>query len=102
MEEAGILEKITRSGFCYPALNQVEKNCDEGEPEDRFRGDCWDHVAFDPEHRLVVSVVPRERTAESVQELVGDVKERLGGRIPGLITTDEYSASEGAILEAFG
>src|SRR5271157_5299714 len=79
-----------------------EKNCDEGEPEDRFRGDCWDHVAFDPEHRLVVSVVPGERTAESVQELVGDVKERLGGRIPGLITTDEYSASEGAILEAFG
>ena len=76
-----------------------EKNCDEGEPEDRFRGDCWDHVAFDPEHGLVVSVVPGERTAESVQELVGDVKERLGGRIPGLITTDEYSAYEGAILE---
>ena len=25
MEEAGILEKITRSGFCYPALNQVER-----------------------------------------------------------------------------
>jgi hypothetical protein len=24
MEEAGILEKISRSGFCYPALNQVE------------------------------------------------------------------------------
>jgi len=47
-------------------------------------------------------VVPGERTAESVQELVGDVKERLGGRIPGLITTDEYSAYEGAILEAFG
>ena len=23
MEEAGILEKITRSGFCYPALNQA-------------------------------------------------------------------------------
>ena len=79
-----------------------EKNCDEDDPEDRFRGDCWDHVAFDPEHRLVVSVVPGERTAESVQELVGDVKERLGGRAPELITTDEYSAYEGAILEAFG
>ena len=25
MEEAGILEKITCSGFCYPALNQVGK-----------------------------------------------------------------------------
>jgi IS1 family transposase len=79
-----------------------EKNCDEDDPEDRFRGDCWDHVAFDPEHRLVVSVVPGERTAESVQELVNDVKGRLGGRAPELITTDEYSAYEGAILEAFG
>ena len=59
-------------------------------------------MAFDPEHRLVVSVVPGERTAESVQELVTDVKERLDGRVPELITTDEYSAYEGAILEAFG
>jgi IS1 family transposase/transposase-like protein len=79
-----------------------EKNCDEDDPEDRFRGDCWDHVAFDPEHRLVVSVVPGERTAESVQELVDDVKGRLGGRAPELITTDEHSAYERAILEAFG
>ena len=79
-----------------------EKNCDEDAPEDRFRGDCWDHVAFDPEHRLVVSVVPGERTAESVRELVDDVKGRLGGRTPELITTDGYSAYEGAILEAFG
>ncbi len=79
-----------------------EKNCDEDDPEDRFRGGCWDHVAFDPEHRLVVSVVPGERTAESVRELVDDVKGRLGGRTPELITTDEYSAYEGAILEAFG
>jgi IS1 family transposase/transposase-like protein len=79
-----------------------ERNCDEDDPEDRFRGDCWDHVALDPEHRLVVSVVPGERTAESVRELVNDVKGRLGGRVPELITTDEYSAYEGAILEAFG
>jgi IS1 family transposase len=79
-----------------------EKNCDDDDPEDQFRGDCWDHVAFDPEHRLVVSVVPGERTTESVQELVGDVKGRLGGRTPALITTDDYSAYEGAILEAFG
>jgi IS1 family transposase/transposase-like protein len=79
-----------------------EKNRDEDDPEDRFRGDCWDHVAFDPEHRLVVSVIPGERTAESAQELVLDVKERLGGRTPALITTDEYAPYEGAILAAFG
>ena len=79
-----------------------EKNCDEDDPEDQFRGDCWDHVAFDPEHRLVVSVIPGERTSESAEELVADVKERLGDRTPGLITTDEYAPYEGAILEAFG
>jgi IS1 family transposase/transposase-like protein len=79
-----------------------EKDCHDDDPEDRFRGDCWDHVAFDPEHRLVVAVVPGERTAESVQELVNDVKGRLEGRAPALITTDEYSAYERAILEAFG
>ena len=79
-----------------------EKNCDEDDPEDRFRGDCWDHVAFDPEHRLVVAVVPGERTTESVAELVTEVKERLGGRTPELITTDEYAPYRGAILEAFG
>ena len=50
----------------------------------------------------MVAVVPGERTTESVQELVDDVKERLDGRVPALITTDEYSAYEGAILEAFG
>jgi IS1 family transposase/transposase-like protein len=79
-----------------------EKNCDEDDPEDQLRGDCWDHVAFDPEHRLVVAVVPGERTAESVPELVGEVKGRLDGRAPDLITTDEYAPYEGAILEAFG
>jgi IS1 family transposase len=79
-----------------------EANCDEDDPEDRFRGDCWDHVAFDPEHRLVVSVVPGERTSESVKELVAEVKGRLDGRTPELITTDEYAPYEGAILEAFG
>jgi IS1 family transposase len=79
-----------------------EKNCDADDPEDRFRGDCWDHVAFDPEHRLVLTVIPEERTAETVQELVADVKERLEGRTPELITTDEYAPYQGAILETFG
>jgi hypothetical protein len=67
------------------------KNCDEDDPEDRSRGDRWDQVAFDPEHWLVVSVIPGERTAESVAGLVRDVKERSGGRAPNLITTDEYA-----------
>jgi len=38
-----------------------EKNCDPDDPADARRGDCWDHVALDPEHRLVVAVVPGSR-----------------------------------------
>jgi IS1 family transposase len=51
---------------------------------------------------LVVSVVPGKRTAEHVQELVQDFKRRTGGRLMNLLTSDEYSAYEGAILEAYG
>jgi IS1 family transposase len=57
---------------------------------------------LDPEHRLVVSVVPGKRTAENVQELVQDFRRRTEGRIPNLITTDEYPAYETAILKAYG
>jgi IS1 family transposase len=79
-----------------------EKNCDPDDPADDRCGDHWDHVAFDPEHRLVVSVVPGERTAANVQALVQDFRQRTQGRIPNLITTDEYPAYETAILEAYG
>ena len=39
---------------------QKRKNCDPENPDDDKQGDHWDHVALDPEHRLVVSVVPGE------------------------------------------
>ena len=59
-------------------------------------------MAFDPESRLVVSVVPGERTAENVAAVVEDFKRRTGGRMMDLITTDGYPAYEEAILEAYG
>jgi hypothetical protein len=37
----------------------VGKKAEHCDPADARRGDSWDHVAFDPEHRLVVAVVPR-------------------------------------------
>ena len=83
-------------------VGKKEKNCDPDDPEDQQQGDHWDHVGLDAEHRLVLSVVPGKRTAENVQELVDDVKERMGGRLPDLITTDEYAAYETAILHAYG
>ena len=64
------------------------------------KGDTWDHVAIDAESRLVLCVVPGERTAENVVSVVEDVKRRTGGRLMDLITTDGYSAYESAILGA--
>lgn len=83
-------------------VGKKEKNCDPNDPDDDQQGDNWDHVAFDPEHRLVVSVVPGKRTSENVQTLINDFKERTEGRIMNLMTTDEYPVYETEILEAYG
>jgi len=56
----------------------------------------------DPEHRLVLCTVPGKRSAEKVGELVADVKDRLGGRVPRLVTTDEYAPYRQAVLDAWG
>jgi len=79
-----------------------EKNCNPGNPDHDHCGDHWDHVAFDPEHRLVVSVVAGKRTAKNVEALVGEFKARTGGRMMSLIVSDEYPAYTGAILNAYG
>jgi IS1 family transposase len=79
-----------------------EKNCDPTDPADDRKGDTWDHVAIDAESRLVVSVVPGERTSENVVEVVEDFKRRTGGRLMNLMTTDGYPAYEEAILAAYG
>ena len=57
-------------------MGKKEKHCDPADPADAKQGDNWDHVALDPEHRLVVSVVPGKRTVENVEALVQDFKER--------------------------
>ena len=79
-----------------------EARCDPADPADDRKGDHWDHVALDPDHRLVVSVVPGKRTAENAEELVRDFRRRTTGRLMDLITTDEYAPYRGAILEAYG
>jgi IS1 family transposase len=83
-------------------VGKKEKNCDPDEPDDAHQGDHWDHVAFDPEHRLVVSVVPGKRTSDNVRLLVNDFKARTGGRLMNLMTTDEYPVYATEILEAYG
>ena len=81
---------------------QKQEHCDPDDPADDHHGDWWDHVAYDPEHRLVVSVVPGARDSESVEAVVTDFQRRTEGRVMDLMTSDDYPVYETAILHAYG
>lgn len=83
-------------------MAKKEKNCDRGQEADDFQGDCWDHLAFDPEHRLVVSLTCGRRTEELTFNLVADFYERTGGRVMDVMITDEYATYAAAIREVYG
>ena len=59
-------------------------------------------MACDPEHRLVVAVVPGGRDVEGTEALVGEFRRRTGGRVMRLMTSDAYPAYETAIPDAYG
>jgi hypothetical protein len=82
-------------------VHTKQKNCDPTDPADDHKGDWWDHVAYDPEHRLVLAVVPGARTIENAEKVVAEVKDRLGVQPPALMTSDEYPAYESAIRTTF-
>jgi IS1 family transposase len=69
-----------------------QAHCDEEDADDHTKGDCWDHVAFDSEHRLVLGVVFGKRSGTRILKLMQRVREQLEGRIPRLVTSDEYKA----------
>ena len=50
----------------------------------------------------MVSLVVGKRTAEATHQLVADFRQRTGGRLPWLITSDEYPVSADAIRTAYG
>ena len=83
-------------------MGKKEKHCDRDDPDDDDQGDCWDHVALDPEHRLVVSLVTGRRTDGHAQLLVEDFHRRTHGRLMNLMTSDENPAYATAILETYG
>ena len=82
-------------------MGKKQKNCDPTNPEDDHCGDYWDHVAFDPEHKLVLAVVPGARTEENARAIVAEVKQRSGCEPPAFLTSDEYPAYATAIEETF-
>jgi IS1 family transposase len=80
-------------------VGKKEKHCD---PDDDDRGDCWDHVAYDPEHRLVVSAAVGRQSGEHTRLLVEDFHRRTRGRLMDLMTSDENPAYAEAIREVYG
>ena len=80
-------------------VHKKQKNC---VPDDARCGDCWDHVALDPESRLVVSVVVGKRTTEATRALVWDFRRRTGSRVMRLMTSDEYPVYADVIRDAYG
>lgn len=83
-------------------VGKKEKHCDKDDPADVGHGDHWDHVAYDPQHRLVLAVVPGKRSAENVEKVVAEFKQRTDEKAIRLLTSDEYKPYTGAILNAYG
>jgi hypothetical protein len=83
-------------------VGKKPEHCEPAEPADAQLGEWWDHIAYDPEHRLVVCVEPGARVAENVEAVVEDFKRRTGGRPMSLITSDEHRPYKEAILRAYG
>jgi len=83
-------------------VGKKQCHCDPENPEDDHKGDYWDHVAYDPEHRLVLAVVPGARCIENAEAIVEEVKQRVNPDVPLLLTSDEYPAYESAIVHTFG
>jgi hypothetical protein len=81
-------------------VGKKQKNCDPTNPADDHQGDWWDHLAYDPEHKPVLAVVPGARVTENAEEVATEVKGRLD-RPPRLMTSDDHAAYETAIRTTF-
>jgi IS1 family transposase len=79
-----------------------QARCDPDDPADDHKGDWWDHVAYDAEHRLILAVVPGARSIENAEEAVREVYGRTAGRADVLLTSDEYPAYGTAIGHVYG
>jgi len=83
-------------------VGKKQKHCDPARQADWFKGDQWDHVALDADSRLVLEVVVGPRAAEAARLLLEGVRDRLGGRVPELVTSDEYPVYAEVLLSVFG
>jgi hypothetical protein len=78
------------------------KHCNPADPADAEQGSFWDHVLFDPQSKLVITVVIGRRNEETLFEAFTDFYERTDGHLPDLFTTDEYAPYTAAIVHTYG
>ena len=83
-------------------VGKKEQLCKPDEPADRKRGDRWDHTAVDPEHALLLALVPGKRDEESCRALLEEVKARTEGRTDLLLTSDDHGPYATAIKDTYG
>jgi len=83
-------------------VGKKQKNADPADEAGWLKGDVWDHVALDPDSRLVLEVIVGPRTLDSAVLLLEGVRGRLGGRVPELVCSDEHPAYAEALLAVFG
>ena len=81
-----------------------QARCDPGDPADDHKGDWWDHVAYDAEHRLILAAV--SKACGGIED-AGGSKATSGvygrrGVADVLLTSDEYPAYEPAIGHVYG
>ena len=57
---------------------------------------------MDPDHRLVLEVVVGKRLGDNAVFLLEGVRDRLGDRVPELVTSDAYAVYREALLTVFG
>jgi IS1 family transposase len=99
-EEAGKTDPVKENGDKPEMIrNEPVEPAPSSKP---YCGDNWDHVAFDPEHRLVLKVVNGKRSHLHVREVLESVDRIMEGRIPRLVTSDEFSSYYSELLLKYG
>ena len=83
-------------------VGKKEANCEPANEADRQLGDRWDHTAVDPEHGLLLALVPGKRGAEECREVLQQVRARTDARTDLLVTSDEHVPYESPIKAVYG
>ncbi len=82
--------------FCYAkAKNTKPEHFEDG----GYAGDVWTFVALDADTKLAISWMVGQRDAGFATEFLGDVKDRLAGRIQ--LTTDGHKMYLTAVADNF-